>query len=136
MVFYKVNIPNKNYYGLPGVVYSRTFIGLMTIVSMFGYTLFVFLTKVDTFTFIVTSAILFVSFVLLFYYLYKDLQPGREKYSAVQTFGFNVLFNTVILMIYAVYNTQRYLLALLGLTPMFGFGIFLFYVGHRINNKV
>ncbi len=119
-------------YQIPSVTFDAWFcIGDLAIALLgFGYAMFN--VKIMTISYLLPATVALVSLVLLYVKLYFSLRTGLTKYTEVQTFAFNVVINSIILIIYTILTSKRYISASLALFPILGLGIYFLYVGHLI----
>lgn len=124
------NKENLQTYNVPSTTTTAWFIIPLLILSLLGYCYVVWSSKTYTLTFLLTSAVLLGSVVTLFILLYT-LKIDQKNYTAIQTFAFNIVLNTSILMLYVLGN-DNYIKSSLALVPMFLMGGYFLYIGHLI----
>ncbi len=113
---------------IPSFTYEPWFVFPVLTLSLLGYLYVVMTNKVLALTFAINSAVLLVSVVLTFGFLYFSPRTG----TTVQTFAFNIVVNTGILMMYVLYNSSHYISGCLALLPMFLMGGYYLYLGHLL----
>lgn len=118
-------------YDVPKMAFEAWFVYPTMILALLGYSYVVLTSNVVSISFILPSIVLLTSFVFIYIKVYFDIKPG----TTVQTFAFNVIFNTIILMIYVIYNNKNYILGTVALLPMFLLGGYYLYVGYLLSKK-
>jgi len=119
-------------YDIPPSTFEAWFsVGILAIVLV-GFSYAMFNVKIMTISYLLPATIALVSLVLLYVKLYFSLKPGLTKYKEVQTFAFNVFVNSLVLIIYTLLTSKRYISATLAIFPLFGLSIYFLYVGHLL----
>lgn len=118
-------------YDVPKFAFEDWFVYPSLVISLLGYSYVVLTSNVVSVSFILSSIVLLTSLVFIYFKLYFDIKPG----TSVQTFAFNVIFNTLILIIFVIYNNKNYILATIALLPMFLLGGYYLYIGYLLSKK-
>jgi hypothetical protein len=119
-------------YQIPPVTFESWFcIGYLAI-SLLGFGYAMLNVEILSISFLLPATVMLVSLVILYIKLYFSLTTGIGNYTEVQTFAFNVLVNSVVLIIYIVLTSKRFISATLAMLPMIGIGIYFLYIGHLI----
>jgi hypothetical protein len=119
-------------YDIPSSTFEAWFsIGILAIVLL-GFSYAMFNVKIMTISYLLPATVALVSLVLLYVKLFFSLRTGLTKYTEVQTFAFNVVINSFVLIIYTILTSKRYISATLALFPLLGFSIYFLYIGHLL----
>lgn len=119
-------------YDIPSVNFEAWFaVGILVIVLL-GFSYAMFNVKIMTISYLLPATVALVSLVILYVKLYFSLRTGLIKYTEVQTFAFNVVINSLVLIIYTILTSKRYISATLALFPLLGFSIYFLYIGHLL----
>lgn len=119
-------------YKLPSVTFNFVFaLGDLYIVLLcFIYVLFNI--NISTIALILPSTVLLVSIVMLYVKLFFSLKTGDVNFTGVQTFAFNIVINSIIIMLYTLFTSKRFITSTLAMFPMMALGVYYLYVGHLI----
>ena len=119
-------------YKLPAPTFNFVFAlgSLYFVLLCFIYVLFNI--DISTIALILPSTVLLVSVVMLYVKLFFSLKTGDVNFTEVQTFAFNIVINSIIIMLYTLFTSKRFISSTLAMFPMLAFGIYYLYVGHLI----
>jgi hypothetical protein len=119
-------------YNIPSVTFEAWFAVGDLAFALLGFAYAMFNVNILSVSFLLPATVMLVSLVILYVKLYFSLKTGLTNYTEVQTFAFNILVNSVALIIYIVLTSKRFISATLAMLPMVGFGLYFLYIGHLI----
>jgi hypothetical protein len=119
-------------YKLPSITFNFVFAlgDLYFVMICFIYVLFNI--DISTIALILPTTVMLVSFVMLYVKLYFSLKTGDVNFTEVQTFAFNIVINSIIIMLYTLFTSKRFISSTLAMFPMLAVGIYYLYIGHLI----
>lgn len=134
-VFYSIGI--REFPQVPDFIFQQWFIiGSLVIYTLgFAIVIYTYGPKLINFGFIVTSLVLLISVVFLYINMYYNLNYNPKLYSSIQFFSFNIVINSIILMVNIIFNSKSYILGVICIIPLLLAGLYYLYIASIISKS-
>ena len=119
-------------YKLPSITFNFVFALGDIYFALLCFIYVLFNIDISTIALILPSTVLLVSVVMLYVKLFFSLKTGDVNFTEVQTFAFNIVINSIIIMLYTLFTSKRFISSTLAMFPILGMGVYYLYIGHLI----